>query len=240
VETETFQIAPRFCGPPRSGNGGYVCGRVARHLPGAAAVRLKAPPPLEVDLRLESREDGARLFQQATVIAEARCLSLELEVPPSPGLAQAEQAARSCFGFLTHPFPRCFVCGPQRLPGDGLRIFPGAVGGGSAVLAAPWLPDASLADPSGQVRSEFLWSALDCTGAFALLPRPEGQAIVLCELAAAIDGPLASDERCIAVAWRLGGEGRRHFAGSAVYTEHGRLVARARAVWVEVEARLWN
>lgn len=240
MNIETFQIAPRFCGPPRSGNGGYVCGRVARHLPGAVAARLKAPPPLEVELRLESGEDSASLFHEAKVIAEARCMSLDLAVPPSPGFAPAERAAQSCYGFQLHPFPRCFACGPQRQPGDGLRIFPGAVEGGAPLLAAPWLPDASLADEQGQVRPEFMWSALDCTGAFALLPRPEGRAIVLGELAAAIQGPLACDERCVAVAWPLGGEGRRHFAGSAVFTEHGRLVACARAVWVEVEARLWN
>lgn len=240
MSIETFQIAPRFCGPPRSGNGGYVCGRVARHLAGAVAARLKAPPPLEVDLRLESGADSASLFHDAALIAEARCLSLELAVPPSPGLAQAEHAARSCYGFQVHPFPRCFACGPQRQTGDGLRIFPGAVEGSGTLLAAPWLPEASLADAAGQVRPEFLWSALDCTGAFALLPLPEGRAIVLGELAAAIEGPLASDERCVALSWRLGGAGRKHLAGSAIYTEHGRLVARARAVWLEVEARLWN
>ncbi len=45
--TATLTIAKRFHGPPASGNGGYVCGRLARFIPGPAVVRLKAPPPLE-------------------------------------------------------------------------------------------------------------------------------------------------------------------------------------------------
>ena len=54
--TEHVEIASRFCGPPRSGNGGYVAGRIAAPLMAAggwATVRLKAPPPLQTALRLE-------------------------------------------------------------------------------------------------------------------------------------------------------------------------------------------
>jgi hypothetical protein len=43
---ESLVIARRFCGPPNSGNGGYVCGRVAAHIPGSASVRLKTATPL--------------------------------------------------------------------------------------------------------------------------------------------------------------------------------------------------
>ena len=41
----TMTIPRRFCGPPNSGNGGYVCGTLARCIPGAAEVTLRAPPP---------------------------------------------------------------------------------------------------------------------------------------------------------------------------------------------------
>ena len=40
---ETITIARRFRGPPNSGNGGYVCGMLARHIAGAAEVMLRAP-----------------------------------------------------------------------------------------------------------------------------------------------------------------------------------------------------
>jgi hypothetical protein len=64
-------------------------------------------------------------------------------------------------GFRDHRFPGCFICGTERQPFDGLRIFPGAIDGRSTI-AAPWTPDASLVDESGLLGSEFLWSALDC------------------------------------------------------------------------------
>ena len=47
---QTMTIARRFRGPPNSGNGGYVCGMLARHIPGAAEVALRAPPPLGTEL----------------------------------------------------------------------------------------------------------------------------------------------------------------------------------------------
>ena len=39
-------IEKRFCGPPNSGNGGYVCGLLAAHIEADAEVTLLAPPPL--------------------------------------------------------------------------------------------------------------------------------------------------------------------------------------------------
>jgi hypothetical protein len=69
---ERFEIAERFRGPPRSGNGGYTCGRIARHLQGTVAARLKAPPPLNTELRLESTDDEARLFHETTLVGEAK------------------------------------------------------------------------------------------------------------------------------------------------------------------------
>ena len=63
-------------------------------------------------------------------------------------------------------FPDCFVCGMNRRPGDGLRIFPGPVAG-LALWAAPWTPDPSVAGPDGRVRPEVVWAALDCPSGIA-------------------------------------------------------------------------
>lgn len=52
----TITISARFDGPPTTGNGGYVCGLVARHVDGPAEVTLWAPPPLERPLTLERAE----------------------------------------------------------------------------------------------------------------------------------------------------------------------------------------
>jgi hypothetical protein len=152
---------------------------------------------------------------------------------------QAEKAAQSFHGFQAHPFPGCFVCGTERALHDGLCIYPGPVNG-SSTIAAPWTPDASLADELGDVKPEFLWSALDCAGAFALFPLPDSSAIVLGELVTSIVGSVKPGDRCIVLGWPLGTEGRKRFAGTAVYAPNSRLVASARAVWIEVPLSTWG
>ena len=166
---EAMTIPRRFNGPPRSGNGGYVCGRLASYLDGPASVRLRAPPPLERELKVEASADDARMFDGDTLVAQARRVQFDLAPPAAPSFAEAQAASKSCIGFKRHLLPHCFVCGPQRAEGDGLRIFPGRTAD-DAVFAAPWVPHASLDDGSGQVAPEFLWAALDCAGAFAVMP----------------------------------------------------------------------
>jgi len=46
-------IPSRFCGPPGSGNGGYVCGRIAGYLHGPVTVTLRQPPPLATPMAVE-------------------------------------------------------------------------------------------------------------------------------------------------------------------------------------------
>lgn len=236
---DRFSIDERFRGPPRSGNGGYVCGRVASRLEGPVAVRLQAPPPLDTELRLESSAREARLFADDKVIAQAKVTSLGIQPPEPPTWEQTQAATQQFSGFKRHPFPGCFVCGIERKPQDGLRIFPGPVSGAS-IIAAPWIPDSTLADEHGNVKPEFLWAALDCPGAFAVMPSQQDTAIVLGELCAFIAGEAQSGGRYIALSWPLGVEGRKRFAGSAIYTGDGRLVALARAVWIDVPASAWS
>lgn len=239
MHVDILTIAHRFCGPPRSGNGGYACGRIADRLPGTVSVRLKAPPPLDAPLRLETGEGTARLLDGDALIGEARSATLAQTPPAAPTFDQAETASRGFLGFRQHPFPRCFVCGPDRATGDGLRILPGAFADG--VVAAPWVPDASLADAAGSdVRREFLWAALDCTSGFSLLPLPEGLSMVLGEFCVSIDGAVRPGERCVVTGWPLGQDGRKRTAGSAVHGEDGRLIAHARAVWIEVPLADWR
>ena len=50
-------INKHFCGPPNSGNGGYVCGRLAHYIPGSAEVTLHLPPPLEKPLEVSAKNN---------------------------------------------------------------------------------------------------------------------------------------------------------------------------------------
>ena len=54
----SFVVPARFCGPPESGNGGWVSGHAAALLqPGpdeAVTVRLRTPPPLDRELTVQT------------------------------------------------------------------------------------------------------------------------------------------------------------------------------------------
>ena len=126
---ETLTIDRRFRGPAQSGNGGYVCGRIARHVPGTAQVRLAIPPPLDTPLEIDVTDGVARLMSGTTLVGEGRPAELDIEAPAPVSFEAATQRSKHYHGFDEHTFPECFVCGPHRKPGDGLRIFAG-VGGG--------------------------------------------------------------------------------------------------------------
>jgi hypothetical protein len=229
---ETFSIDRRFRGPAQSGNGGYVCGRIARHVPGVATVRLAIPPPLDTPLQVDVTEGVARLLSGTTLVGEGRPAELDIEAPAPVSFETATASSEDFHGFKQHTFPECFVCGPHRRPGDGLRIFAGPVAGRD-VVAAPWVVDESLGTP---VATEFLWAALDCPSGFALWSPLEGTTVVLGQLTASIRGELQPGDKCVAMGWPLHVEGRKRFAGSAVFTDAGKLVAVARAIWIEVPA----
>jgi hypothetical protein len=227
-------IDPRFCGPPDSGNGGYVCGEMAGALGGKARVRLRMPPPLSRALRVASTEGGVGLFEDTLCLAEAWPETLELEVPEPASFEEATRAASAFRGFEEHIFPRCFVCGPDRDEGDGLRIFPGPLEGDrSEIFAAPWIPDASLADGDGWIAPTFVWAALDCPGCFSF-PQPKAAIVLLGEMAAELDGRIRPGERCHLLAWQISHEGRKHTTGTAVYDQDGACRGAAKAVWIEV------
>ncbi|MEM6913905.1 MAG: hypothetical protein AAF511_07995, partial [Pseudomonadota bacterium] len=163
---QTVSIASRFCGPKQSGNGGYVAGLLAKAIDGPAEVRLRAKPPLERPLTIDGDGEDAVLLDGDTVVASARATTLSVEVPEAPSI-EALEAAPVVDRIMPSILPYCFVCGPKRAPGDGLRIFAAPISG-SPVNADRWTPDPSLADRDGLVSTEFLWAALDCPSAFSL------------------------------------------------------------------------
>ena len=230
----TISIARRFCGPPNSANGGYFAGVVAALARGCVAVRLLKPPPLDEPLEVAERSEGVlEVRRGAELIAETRPERVAAPALKPPSYLEAVEASRRYEGFAHHPFPTCFVCGPQRARGDGLRIFAGAVEG-RELVAAPWLADDSLAAPDGKVRPEYMWAALDCPGWFAAV---KGTRIAfLGELAAHIDRRVHAGEDCIVLGWRIDASGRKYEAGTALYDEDGELCAYARALWIEPRA----
>jgi hypothetical protein len=223
---DTIVIERRFHGPPGSGNGGYTCGLLASFVREPAQVTLRLPPPLDRPLRVERGDVWAQLLDGDELVAGAVSTALEpLDLPEPPSLPEAERAASRYRGFGHHAFPTCFVCGPERPEGDGLRIFAGPVAGRAPLVAAPWTPSAT------SVGREFVWAALDCPGAFAV-GYPDRGATLLGRLAAQIDSVPTPGDRCIVAAWPLGEDGRKLYAATAVFSEAGDALAWARATWI--------
>lgn len=228
----TLIVAKRFCGPPNSSNGGYFCGMVAALSSRTLTVRLLKPPPLETPLEAVETEDGGITVRHGDVpIAQARVGTLVLEPPAPPSYVEALDASLKYAGFTEHPFPTCFVCGTQRERGDGLRVFAGPVAG-REMVAAPWVPHASLDGGDGKVRPEFMWAAMDCPGCFASNASIRGNWL-LGELTAHVDRLVHIDEPCRIVGWHIASNGRKHEAGTALFDGDGELCARAKAVWIE-------
>jgi len=230
-DMKTLSIAARFCGPPGSANGGYFAGRVAGLATRTVTVRLLAPPPLDTELTVRAEADGVlEVLSGAQRIGEARPAALVLDVPAPPDYLRAVEASRHYAGFRSHRFPTCFVCGTQRARGDGLRIFAGPTGSGGMV-AAPWVPDASLDAGDGKVGAEFMSAALDCPGYYAVAP--DDRMMLLAEFTAHVDRRVHVGESCTLIGWRLGGEGRKREAATALFDGRGQLCGRARALWIE-------
>jgi hypothetical protein len=239
--TGSLTIASRFCGPPDSGNGGYVCGLIAGCLDGPAEVTLRLPPPLDRPLAVEHDDEGSvRVVDGSLLIAEAAGSpgGWEMQLPDPVSVRRARAAgARSPLRLQPelHPFPTCFVCGPRREPGDGLSICVGPVPG-TELSADVWYPSAEFADAGGHIRREFLWAALDCAGGVAALQGAvtDGAAYLLGRLAARQLGPVQAGEPHVVVGWRYAAERRKVLAGSALFTASGQAVGAALATWIRL------
>jgi hypothetical protein len=230
-------IPERFNGPPASGNGGYACGTVARLL-GAdvAQVSLRTPPPLDTALSVVRADGRVELRDGDTVVAEAEPAELALDVPAAvhPDAAEAaSEAGRARWG-SGHPFPTCVVCGPEREPGDGFRIFPGELPGGDGLFAGGWTPAPWLGDEAGRVRPEAVWAALDCPTSAPVMHLGGGPPAVLARLTARLGCDVRVGERHALVSWRLAVDGRKSHSASALFDESGRLLCAARALWIEL------
>lgn len=235
--SSTIRIARRFCGPPDTGNGGYSAGTLASLLPGACECTLRKPIPLERDLKTESFDNHARLLDDAEVIIEA--VSTQIEIAPHEPVAfeQAERAMAESPALGNHPFPTCFTCGPQRVLGDGLRIFPGRLpgdNGENAVFAASWIPDSSLTSGGVVIRPEFVWAAMDCPTGFAA-GFPWRGTLVTGRLAVEQLAPVYPLRPYVVVSWPAGDEGRKFHAGAALYSPDGQVCAKARATWIKIQ-----
>ena len=85
---------------------------------------------------------------------------------------------------------------------------------------------------NNRIRDAILRAALDCTSYFPHYPAPA----VLGRLHAQLLRDAHVGERYVVVGWKIGGEGRKLWSGSAVFDEDGNACASARAIWIQLKS----
>jgi hypothetical protein len=178
-------------------------------------------------------DEGVNLLCQGDVYARAWPSDFKADAPTPPSLEEARAMSKNYGGFHGHAFPTCFGCGPDRNEANGMRIFAGP-STDLNLVAAPWKPDRSLGDKGGRVFPRFIWSALDCPGAWSFLTST-GIPTLLGEFSVRIDGPVYTGREHIVVGWEISRDGRKHLTGTAIYTDEGELLAVSRATWFDIE-----
>jgi hypothetical protein len=216
----SITIAERFRGPTRSANGGYAAGRLAAFVDGPAEVTLRLPPPLGRPLTVVADDGRVLLCDEEAVVAEAERGAPGIDPPPPPTLAEAEDAESRHVPFGGESFSECFSCGVR--PEDGLCIHVGQVAGRD-LHAAAWT--------AREVAPEIVWASIDCSGAYAVGGPGRGD-VLLGRMAAEIRRLPDEGERCIVAAWPLGEDGRKLYAGTALFSAEGELLALARQTWI--------
>jgi hypothetical protein len=192
---------------------------------------------MQVDLNLTVDTDTARLTTGDMLVAEAVTVDAETLAdaaidPVGPDEARAAEA--SYRGLSNHPFPGCFVCGPEN--DEGLQLRPGPLSDGRT--ACTWHPAANLAGKDGLVDPVYLWSALDCPGGWAI--DLDGRPSVLGQMTACIDARPQPGEPCVIMGRILSEEGRKTHTATTLYDADGRILARAHHTWILVDPALFN
>lgn len=226
----SVSIQERFAGPPFGANGGYTAGLLAEHAGVREAhVALSAPVPMGRGLEIATDGGTARISHGGRLLASAAPVSLLDWSHPAVDFVSAVIAAGDVDP-AGHPFPGCFVCGPEAA--DGMHLLPGPVGDG--VVAVPWRPTTGQADPTGTVPLRIVSAALDCPSAFpALAP---GEQALLASMTFGVNRLPTVGEHLVVIGWTRSIEGRKLRTSSAVTTADGDTVAKADTLWVKVDA----
>ena len=145
---------------------------------------------------------------------------MDVDPPPPVSLEEADAARNRHMRGGGSDFGECFVCGNRV---DGLRIHVGPVAGREPLHAAPVVLD--------RPAPELVWAAIDCPGAYAVGAEGRGD-VVLGRMTARVDRVPRPGEMCVVASWPLGEDGRKLYAGTALFAADGVRLALARQTWI--------
>lgn len=235
-------VEGRYLGPPNMGHGGYVAGVLIDRFGGAqngpVQVTLKRPVPLDTPLEIVAGEGGVGidLRRGEETIAEAipagdHSLITSLAIPQPPPLEDARAAAPrspSLYDNGRGVHPTCFGCGNRRADDEGLQVFAGPVDTGETQqVAGVWRPGSGERTTDG-----WILAALDCPGAFAFIAAGTRAGLLGRIVFQRLDStPLDPSADYIVTGWQIGTDGRKMFAGTALFDDEGRCLGAAKATW---------
>ncbi|MDH5738563.1 MAG: hotdog fold thioesterase, partial [Gammaproteobacteria bacterium] len=199
---------------------------------------LRSPIPLEKDLQVLSGE-GLVVMDGENLIAEVRLSELDMDVPAPPPweVALAAQPDSFSFGDRENPLlpdgtgfhPICFCCGAENP--KGLKVFAAPVLDNAQVVAVWQTNHQWAADDAGTLPPAYLWTALDCPGQFAYYAAGIRTGL-LGRITAKILRPVPAGQDYLVTGWRIHVDGKKHFAGTAIFDRQMELVAMAKSVWI--------
>ena len=178
---------------------------------------------------------GWELRQGDDLIVEAEPSTLDIDVPPVPGpaAARAAEAGSPSRWEDQGVHPICLGCGLARTDDVGLEIAVGPLEvDGHEEVAAVWKPRAVHADRDDEGVVDRLWvlAALDCPGAMAFIARGTFAGL-LGRIVFEQYAPATVGDDHVVLGWQIGEEGRKLFAGTALATADGEVLAAAKATW---------
>jgi len=229
---DTLTVPAAFNGPRESGNGGYAAGLLAAVAGEPAEVSLRSPVPLDRELDVVGEADGSvRMLDGETLVCEGRGLDgLELEIPEPVSVNEARRAMIAYRGLADGQFSHCFVCGRAR--DDSFNVFAGEVEG-RGLVASTLIPPTWAEGEARQVRRELVWGVLDCPTYFATHMEGELSTAMLARISAEVLAPIEIGAEHVVIGWPIEVDGRKHHAGSALFSADGELLAAARALMIE-------
>ena len=243
-----------YNGPVNCGNGGYISGLLAHFIEGDAEIRINAAFPVETPLQITNTDKGIGVYLDDKLLGSAHSIQLELGIPTPPDLASATAASQR-FDFMHASDPKgCYVCSPLRTADKGLRVFCGALNEiiepdssidwrtkiDKNIVAAVWRPTDKLCNNTGNIDNIYVWSALDCPGAYAIKAVEADAGLqLLGTCSGSIKTPLNPNEDYVISSWKISpNSGRKRFMGVAIHNKAGELMACAKQIWFDVGSSL--
>lgn len=231
-------IVPRqFRGPPVTANGGYICGVLSNAVGGRGSAMLRSGVPLDVPVTLTPSDDGGVVLSNAEgqPLGSAKPAADDaIPMPPAPPSVEDAKRYAAASRFAQKSLHRgCFSCCVEREAGEGLGVHVGQIEGAEpGVCAGTWTPHANFANPDGTIPDEITWAALDCSGSMAWWMKTDTPVGLLGTMAGEVLVKPRAGETYVVVAWADKVEGRKHFAGVALFDADGKVMARSGQIWI--------